>query len=144
MSRTLPVDLRLHYRDQKIQYLQKIGVNFTSKVIIVVEYLEASSWKTKCYVCGCHERLSFILMKMRTKLNLPDSTFLMATKTKCLLNLSQSLKEIYEHYKDPDDHILYLSASKNHYFGWAEITMMKQFWKMISILYFLRMPLLSL
>lgn len=40
MTRKLPIDLRLQYRDQKISYLQKIGVNFLNKIIIVLEYQE--------------------------------------------------------------------------------------------------------
>ena len=40
MTRKLPIDLRIQYRDQKISYLQKLGINFLNKIIIVVEHQE--------------------------------------------------------------------------------------------------------
>ena len=60
-------------------------------------------------------------MKLKEKYSLPESVCLMVTKNKCLLSLNKNLKEIYDEFKDPDDHILYLSAMKYQYFGWNEI-----------------------
>ena len=117
LVRNMPLEQRVQYKDEKVKHLQKMGCQMKGKIIIVIEYQTQNQWKNKCYVCSQKEKLSFILVNLKTKHNLCESLCLAIPKNRQVLSLMKTIKEVYEEYRNPDDDILYLSAVKYDYFG---------------------------